>query len=96
MMKLGSEVVPYVPIASRTRNQIRKKRIITDTHITFLLTNTLTSQEDQTFLDFLTSAVLKDVPLPGSAEMPIKINESPELKDHMQQRIAVSIDYPND
>ena len=84
MMKLGSEVVPYAPVASRTRNQIRKKCILTDTHIMFLLTNTLTSQEDQTFLDFLTSTVLRDVPLPGAAERPIEINESPESKDHAQ------------
>ena len=62
MVKFGADLVPYAPIANRTRRQIRKKQLSLNRRITFLLTNPSIDHDDQAFLDFMESVVLKDVP----------------------------------
>ena len=73
MVKFGTELVPYAPIANRTRRQIRKKQLSLNRRITFLLTNPSIDHDDQAFLDFMESVVLKDVPsIPELIVSPVK------------------------
>ena len=70
MMKLGEHVVPYAPVGSRTRRQMRRKWAETDKHISFLLQSALVDPDDQAFLDFMDTVIPKqDIPSPPAGKV---------------------------